>query len=237
MTYNKATLLSGNYCIQVDTQDQWRKLCEWLDAPEHFGKNKEAKCLYTHEGNGFSWSAEPSKLSVITLIHYSAIDFSEELKVGDKVAVRGYEGEVGKSSDEELCAVYFSDQDDACGHIFNGINKRGIQMKALGYDDRGAGLFPYCRTLSDLTQFINALNNLDMEQQRKITHYICPKDILRTGWYKGAKVFPERHDDLVSELIKAFFTPVYEPLVKEFPNGKVTVEGTVTAEELKSIVL
>jgi hypothetical protein len=158
MKLNKQTLLSGNYCIQVDTQEQWEKLCKWIGAPANFPTRHDKKYLYIHFGKNFQYSDE-NVVEHEKLIYYSAIDFSEQ------------------------------------------------------------------------------------QPERKITHYVCPKDIPEWFTQQGDEIIPapqgyknKRSGQVFSEtLVHAFFTPVYEPLKFTFPGGTVTIEGTVTEEELKTI--
>ncbi len=277
-----------------------------------------------------------------------------ELKVGDKVTVRGYEGEVVQWLDDR-CFIHFGQvQHDVCKEIFHGKLQKRFQEEILKYSEGGD--FPFCRTLSDLTKFVNAINEIDMETntplalhgailglqkkedvkspqrytkaqllsgnfciqcdtkeqweklckwigapefvsywmgkaiylytnngeyftwdnisnmlderggnrndiipfsaidfsetpvERKISHYVCPKDIPKldfkssdvfymevSGYFISKRTGTTITTKVAKELIRAFFTPVYEPLVKTFPNGKITIEGNVSQEELATI--
>lgn len=100
--------------------------------------------------------------------------FNDTLKVGDKVTIAEFEFEVVKTTK----SYYLKDLNNSFfDRIFKVYNINPLKLQKTNLNYRMGGAFPECKSLEDLTKFVNAIKKEIKMKDKKIIGYIAPYDI------------------------------------------------------------
>lgn len=85
------------------------------------------------------------------------------LKLGERFIIDGVQCQVSRDGSVGFY-LECSPNNDSVFNKFH-INKLELQESILGYKDRNEGTFPYCRTLDDLTKYVEGIAKVIQEKK------------------------------------------------------------------------
>ncbi len=130
--------------------------------------------------------------------------YIETLKVGDKLVLHNVDYEVTKAIGESL---WFLNNNKGCDRVFNllDIKRFELQQEILGYYTRGG--FPYCKSLEDLTKFVEAIKNYKKQTEinSKPTNMIKQFRLKEQKYTKAVQGLLELTDNQMMYFLKIYF--------------------------------